>query len=122
MGSVMHEVMGMTGMWITRLGVTWRMAWSLGLAPSAYWLYFDSIGWPHPYITHFGPLWATLGGNLLCLGNLVFLVPFPCITLFLAVKHMRVKRDFFSYFYFALPFIQFLGGIVNLIFLVNLLD
>lgn len=95
---------------------------SLGLAPSAYWLYFDSSGWPHPYITHFGPLWATLGGNLLCLENMVFLGIFPFITLFLAVKHMRVKRDFFSNLYFALPFIQFLGGIVNLIFLLSLLD
>lgn len=106
----------------TWLAIIAGLTISLGLAPSAYWIYFDRIGWPHPYITHYGPLWGTLGGDLLCLGNLVFLGIFPFITLFLAVKHVRVKRDFFSYLYFALPFVQFLGGIVNLIFLLSLLD
>jgi hypothetical protein len=95
---------------------------SLGLAPSAYWIYFDRIGWPHPYITHYGPLWGTRGGHLLCWGNIAFLCIFPLITLVLAAKRLSVKRDFFSYLYLALPFAQFFGGILNLMFLLTLLD
>jgi len=104
------------------LNILCGLSVSVGLAPSAYWIYFDRIGWPHPYITHNGPLWGTLGGDLLCWGNIAFLCIFPLITLFLIRRRLGVKRDFYAHLYLVLPLAQILGGILNLMFLLTLLD
>lgn len=95
---------------------------AVGFAPSAYWIYFDYIGWPHPYITHNGPLWGTLYGDLLCWGNFALLCAFPLLTLPLAVKRLSAQRTLFSYLCLALPLAQIFGGLLNLVFLVMLLD
>ena len=105
-----------------RLAIFIGLTFAIGLAPSLYWVYFGLIGWPHPYITHTGPLWATRYGDLLCWGNNALLCIFPIFTLALATSNLQVKRNSFAYFCLALPFIQVAWGILNAVFLLLLLE
>jgi hypothetical protein len=104
------------------LALVMGLTLSIGLAPMAYWVYFQMIGWPHPYITHTGPLWGTSYGYQLCWGNMALLCAFPLISLPLAANHRKAKHNTFSRLCLVLPLVQVILGLLNVVFLLGLLE
>jgi hypothetical protein len=94
------------------------------LAPGVYWLYFYSLGWPSPLMTHSGPLWGTPYADFICFGTLTVLLIFPVATLVLAAVNHRAQRARNPYYklIFLLPVMQMVCSAMNLLAVVMLVE
>jgi hypothetical protein len=95
---------------------------AVGLAPIVCVLYLQSVGWPNLYITHNGPLWGSGYSQPLINMVVLLITKLPLMTLPLAIIALARKRDKFTVFGIALPFIQFIWGCLNFIPLIMMLD
>lgn len=95
------------------LAIDLGATFALGLLPLAYYLYFRFWGWPHPYITHWGPLWGTAYGLLLFRIDLVLLIGLPITTVMLALISLALDRKAVSRWWLLLPIVQILWAILN---------
>ena len=103
------------------LAIITGLTLSIGLAPAVYLIYFLNVDWTSYSNTHPGPLAMTSFGYQLCLINTTSLFAFPIITFFLARNYRKMKQNNFPRLWFVLPFVQFIWGLINMVFLVALL-
>ncbi len=103
------------------LAIITGLTLSIGLAPAVYLIYFLNVEWTSYSMTHPGPLAMTSFGYQLCWINTTSLFAFPIITFFLARNYRKMKQNYFSRLWFVLPFVQFIWGLINMVFLFALL-
>lgn len=95
---------------------------AVGMTPVGYVVYFHLLGWPHPYVTHTGPLWGTDYGDHLLQINQALLCLFPVLTLPLAIGTVKFRPTLLAYGGLALPGMQIVWGLLNYLPLALLLQ
>ncbi len=111
--------------WVTSsefwLAIVTGLTLSIGLAPAVYLVYFLKVNWTPYSITHPGPLFATSIGYQLWWINIALLCAFPISTFLLVANFRRMQNNKNSRLWSVLPIVQFISGLINIVFLFALL-